>query len=383
LDTISQENRGASAYVQPDQAIDEAVSTFYQKISTPVLSSLTLDMGQAQIEDLYPYPLPDLFAGSQLVLAGRYRSDGPVAVTLRGLVNGQEKTYTFEDLTLRNDGGEPFIARLWATRKIGYLLNQIRLGGPSQELVDEIVRLSTTYGIATPYTSFFAPEPAVPMPMGDAGPMPTAAPAPQAVVEFEKQVGAAASEALSAAPSAPAAGEAAVQDSRAREALRSAEVVAAGEAARGLRTALDKAFAYQAGLWVDTAYRTDQPKRELAFGSDEYFDLLAEHPEWAAYLAVSPSLIVVLDGVAHVVLETGAPMSGAAAAPTVVTSQPAAPPPEPETIATEPPPVAVDQPNVGQPAAPPAAPLPFCAAPAFGVGLLLLPGMWAWRRRSR
>jgi Ca-activated chloride channel family protein len=378
LDTISQENRGASAYVQPDQAIDEAVSTFYQKISTPVLSSLSLDMGQAQIEDLYPYPLPDLFAGSQLVLAGRYRSGGPVTVTLRGSVNGQEITYTFEDLTLRSDGGEPFIARLWATRKIGYLLNQIRLGGPNQELIDEIVRLSTTYGIATPYTSFFVPEPAVPMPMGDAGPMPTVAPAPQAVVEVEKQVGAAASEALSAAPAAPAAGAAAVQDSQAREALRSADVAVAGEAASGLRTAMNKSFAYQAGLWVDTAYRADQPKRELAFGSDEYFALLAEHPEWAAYLAVSSNLIVVLDGVAHVVLETGAPMADAAAAPTAVASQPTATPLEPETIATEPPPVAVDQPGVGEPVAP----MPFCAAPVFGVGMLLLPGMLAWRRRS-
>ncbi len=377
LDTISQENRGASAYVQPDQAIDEAVSTFYQKISTPVLSGLTLDMGQAQVEDLYPYPLPDLFAGSQLVLAGRYRSGGPVPVTLRGQVNGEEKVYTFDDLSLRSAGGEPFIARLWATRKIGHLLNQVRLAGPSQELIDEIVRLSTTYGIATPYTSFFVPEPAGPMPVGGAGPMPTMAPAPAVVMEVEKQVEAAASEALAAAPAAPASGAAAVQNSQAREALRSADVAAAGEAANGLRTALDKTFAYQAGLWVDTAYRTDQPKRELAFGSDEYFALLAEHPEWAGYLAVSPNLIVALEGVAYVVTETGAPMAGAAAAPTAVASQPTATPLEPETIATEPPPVAVDQPGVGEPAAP----MPFCAAPVFGVGMLLLPGMWAWRRR--
>ena len=65
----------------------------------------------------------------------------------------------FDDQTFRSQGGEPFIARLWATRKIGYLLNEIRLRGYNQELVDEIVRLSTTYGVATPYTSFFVPEP--------------------------------------------------------------------------------------------------------------------------------------------------------------------------------------------------------------------------------
>ncbi len=375
LDTISQENRGASAYVQPNQAIDEAVSTFYQKISTPVLSGLTLDMGQAQVEDLYPYPLPDLFAGSQLVLAGRYRSGGPVPVTLRGLVNGEEKVYTFEDLSLRSDGGEPFIARLWATRKIGHLLNQVRLAGPSQELIDEIVRLSTTYGIATPYTSFFVPEPAGPIPVAGAGPMPTMAPAPQAVIDMDKQVGAAAYEALAAAPSAPASGAAAVQNSQAREALRSADVAAAGEAASGLRTALDKAFAYQAGLWVDTAYRTDQPQRALAFGGDEYFALLAEHPEWAGYLAVSPNLIVVLDGVAYVVTETGAPMAETTPAPGAVISPTVVNPVAPVVLETAP------TPTAPQPVAPQAGVTPFCSGPAFGVGLVLLPGLWAWRRR--
>lgn len=382
LDTISQENRGASAYVQPNQAIDEAVSTFYQKISTPVLSGLTLDMGAAQVEDLYPYPLPDLFAGGQLVLAGRYRSAGPVSVTLRGRVNGEEKVYTFADLSLSSAGGEPFIARLWATRKIGHLLNQVRLAGPSEELIDEIVRLSTTYGIATPYTSFFVPEPAGAMPVGGAGPLPTMAPAPAAVMEVEKQVEAAAYEALSAAPAAPASGATAVQDSRAREALRSADVAASGEAASGLRTALDKAFAYQAGLWVDTAYRTDQPKRELAFGSDDYFALLAEHPEWAGYLAVSPNLIVVLDGVAYVVTDSGAAMADLAPTPAALISPGTVTAVAPVALETAPTPTPAS-PAAPTPAAAPAGQAPFCSAPAFGVGLLLAPGLWAWRRRSR
>lgn len=377
LDTISQENRGASAYVQPGQAIDEVVSTFYQKIATPLLSSLALDMGQAQVEDLYPYPLPDLFAGSQLVVAGRYRQGGPVAVTLRGLVNGQEKRYTFQDLSLRQEGGEPFIARLWATRKIGHLISQVRLRGPSQELVDEIVRLSTTYGIATPYTSFFVPEPA--MPVDGAGLMPTMAPAPQAVVEVEKQVEAAAAEALSAAPAAPAAGVAAVQDSQAREALRSADIAVSGEAESGLRTALAKSFAYQAGLWVDTAYKTDQPRQELAFGSDAYFDLLRERPEWAPYFAVSPNLIVVLDDVAYVVTDQGAPLAGTTATPAVIADQATATREQPGQTSqpTDAPPVVVE------PAAPPTGTTPFCTAPAFAVGMLLLPAAWAWRQRRQ
>jgi Ca-activated chloride channel family protein len=386
LDTLSQENRGASAYVQPGQAIDEAVSAFYQKIATPVLSGLTLEMDPAQVEDLYPHPLPDLFAGSQLVLAGRYRNPGPVTVTLRGLVNGQEKRYTFDDLSLTSSGGEPFIARLWVTRKIGYLINQLRLNGPNQELIDEIVQLSITYGIPTPYTSFLVPEPV--SAAGSGGPLPTLAPG--AVVEVAKQVGADASQALAAAPAAPVAGEAAVQESLAREALRSADVAASGTAFSGVRDVLDKAFVVQAGLWVDTSYRTEQPKRELAFGSDEYFALLADHPEWAPYLAVGPNLIVTLDGVAYVITDTGAELAPPPAPPeatngatlpaaTIEATLPAA-----TVEATRSAAVAVETaPTPTLPAEParPSGSQPLCAAPLFGVGLLLLPGAWARRRR--
>ena len=161
-------------------------------------------------EELYPYPLPDMFAGSQLVLVGRYREGGPTAVTLSGLVNGQEKAFVFDDQTFRSQGGESFIARLWATRKIGYLLNEIRLRGYNQELVDEIVRLSTTYGVATPYTSFFVPEPRLagqPLPADQVGgaPMATMAPAPALVQEAQKVIEREAANALSAAPAEPAA----------------------------------------------------------------------------------------------------------------------------------------------------------------------------------
>jgi hypothetical protein len=89
---------------------------------------------------------------------------------------------------------------------------------------------------------------------------------------------------------------------------------------------------------------------------------------------------VVLDGVAYLVTETGTPMADATSLPVLAASEPSATPSGPATTATEPAPVAIDAPEVTAPAAP-AGPTPFCAAPAFGVGLLLLPGLWAWRRR--
>ena len=76
LDTIAVNHRGASGYVRPEEAIDEKVSAFYAKVSTPLLSDIEIDFGGIDVEDIYPYPLPDLFAGTQLVVVGRYAEAG-------------------------------------------------------------------------------------------------------------------------------------------------------------------------------------------------------------------------------------------------------------------------------------------------------------------
>ena len=134
------------------------VSSFYTKIATPVLANLDLNYGGAEVYDVYPKRLPDLFAGSQVLLFGRYRRAGRYTLTLKGSVGGQTRTFTYPaDLVGENKGAD-FIPRLWATRKVGTLLDEIRLHGHNQELVDEVVRLGMEYGIVTPYTSSLVEE---------------------------------------------------------------------------------------------------------------------------------------------------------------------------------------------------------------------------------
>ncbi len=364
---------------------------FYAKVATPVLSNLTLDTGNIFVEDSFPYPLPDLFAGSQLVLAGRYRDGGPAAVTLTGDVNGNPREFRYDDLTFRSEGGDAFIARLWATRKVGYLLNEIRLRGANQELVDEVVRLASKYGIATPYTSFFVPEPQQPVPQVGQAPVPMAE-IVQDALEAPKLVERAAN-ALMAAPTAPAAGASAVQESLARESLRSADRADAGSSAAGLRNAADKTFVSRGGAWVDTAFTADQPQQEIAFGSEAYFDLLAQHPDWREYFAVSPNLIVVLDGTAYVIADSGETIAEPPAAPTAA-SQPftatVAAPPTAETATSPvpadvtPAPVPTDAIAVAPPPAQSDQQAPLCTAPAFAVGLMAVAGVFTRRhRRSR
>ncbi len=130
LDTLGSLLGGRSSYVQPDERIDEAVGSFYAQISTPVLANIALDFGErAGVKEMFPYPLPDLFAGEQLVAVGRYEEGGAVDVELKGDVNGTERLYVYPDRELVSSGGEPFVAKLWATRRIGELLSQVRRSG--------------------------------------------------------------------------------------------------------------------------------------------------------------------------------------------------------------------------------------------------------------
>ena len=287
LDTIAENHRGASAYVRPGQSIEEEVSAFYTKVSTPLLADVEINFGDVWVRDTYPYPLPDLFVGSQLVLAGRYGHAGPTTITLSGVVNGRRQTFTYQDVTFRESGGPDFIPRLWATRKVGYLLKQIRLHGESPELVDEIVDLAVRYGIMTPYTSFLVNE-EVDI-LSEAGREETARREYQAM-----------------ATPAPAWGAPAVEKAQEDSGMATAERAGGGTVHEQVKQIGDKAFVYREGIWTDTTFDpTKMTAVRVGFGSDAYFELLTAHPEWGRYFAVSQYVIVVLDGVAYQVAPAG------------------------------------------------------------------------------
>jgi Ca-activated chloride channel family protein len=290
LDILAAELRGGSHYVAPDAAIDEAVGAFYAQVSTPVLAEIELTFGAPfTVTALSPDPLPDLFAGRQLVAVGRYTAGGTGEVALAGEVNGKARLYVYPERTLVVGGGNPAVARLWAMRQIGQLLSLIRRNGPDPELVEEITQLGVRYGIVTPYTSSLVLEPLRPgeeIPLAELG------------VSSEQLR----SEALAQADqmyAAPAAGEAAVAASQARAALQQAEV-AVGTTAT-VRYVAGRSFVLrgylaeegsEGALWVDTGFVETMAVTTVVLGSDAYFDLLAE-PEMAQWLAISAELVVV------------------------------------------------------------------------------------------
>ena len=120
------------------------VSGLYEKISHPVLTNLKLTTGgKVTLKEMYPTQLPDLFHGGQLVVLGKYSGHGHDTLTLTGQVGNETKEFVYEVNFSKETGDEKaFVEDLWARRKVGYLLDQIRANGEKKELVDEVTALA-------------------------------------------------------------------------------------------------------------------------------------------------------------------------------------------------------------------------------------------------
>lgn len=366
LDQLAQDHRGRPAYVKPDERIDEQVSAFYARVQSPLLTNATLDFGDVRVYDVYPQPLTDLYAGTQLIVAGRYSGAGPQRIKLSGEVNGELQEYGYGGVFAdHSEGGDKlaFIPRLWAARKIGYLLTQIRLHGENAEWTEAIVTLSLRYGIITPYTSFLVEEPTnVLSQEGRYG----------ATEEFEKS--------LEGAPAAT--GEQAVEDAELRAGLGGAaappaadESLSAAGDRRYVRYVGDKTFLCDNAACTDTLFIPDKmTAQEILFMSPQYWEILGAHPDWAAYFALNTETIFVApEGAAYRFL------FGTAADEVARPSEQVAPP-------TTTPPTALSDPTPtpsadSTPAPTPAQP----SAPGLcnGAALLLIVGIVLGRNRRQ
>jgi Ca-activated chloride channel family protein len=168
LDRLVRANYGQSEYVRPDEDIEDRVSRLYRRIESPVMTDVKIDFSldesraaqQRAVNRVYPRQSFDLFAGEQLVVVGRYKHPGAAKVTVRGMVGGKEQSLDFPAELVRHSADESraFVEKLWAVRRIGEILDEIDLKGRNEELIKELVELSTRHGILTPYTSFLADE---------------------------------------------------------------------------------------------------------------------------------------------------------------------------------------------------------------------------------
>jgi Ca-activated chloride channel family protein len=292
LDKLASENGGVADYVEPKEDLEVKVSNFFAKVNYPVLTNLKLDMAGVETDLVYPREMPDVFKGSQVTLIGRYRnaiSMDYVRLKLDGRAGGGTRSYFYDNLRfpLREEAND-YLPRLWATRRVGWLMEQVRTNGEQQELRDEIIDLGTRYGIVTPYTSYLAlesPAPAqnitaLPVMGRSAGGLQTKMPAPKA--DAAKVV----------------TGAVAVQQSKRAREQQEAERVSVEDSPAVVRRVDGKTFYLREGVWTDSEFKTDSrlPETVLRFASDDYFALLKQKPRLANFFALGERVLVVFEG---------------------------------------------------------------------------------------
>jgi Ca-activated chloride channel family protein len=294
LDKLGTENSGISDYVQPKEDLEIKVSNFFARVSSPVLSDLELDLGDLQTDLTYPRKLTDLFKGMQVTVIGRYKNGSDLknlSAVLRGKSGRENRSFNYSnlDFPLREDDND-FLPRLWASRRVGWLIEQIRSNGETRELKDEIVELGTRYGIVTPYTSYLATDGSV----------------ANAAATDTTQLRRLSDRA--AAKMAPQSGAGAVRQSVQQNVMKENAYILDG--ASGLEEQVivrnsaqnqfvaNKNFIQQSNVWVDAEFRPEAKQAEvnLKFASDEYFALLSREKELAQYFSLGEEVVVVWKG---------------------------------------------------------------------------------------
>lgn len=356
LNKLADDNHGTSQYVEPNESLEVALSNFYDKIKSPVLSNVKITFDGVQVKDMYPRNVKDIFAGCQVLLLGKYKGAGAGTCHMTGTVNGVAKNYSFPMKFEEQALGHSYLPRLWAMRRIAHLTEVAQSNNENREVIDEIVALSKKYGIISNYTSYLVTDPSegrsIPgmnrpvMPsssrraMNFLGAAPSAGGSVSGFVAQKAQVngrmrsrstdayiadgsaggfsesGSASGVSLMRAPaptphvvnmapsvtdyrmSGAVSGKEAVRSSKKLEALKDAvSYGAANEESANIKTAGDKTFYMQNGFWTDSSYESGKsPKlEEITFGSKEYFEL-TKIPGISKYLAVGKQLILTYHG---------------------------------------------------------------------------------------
>jgi Ca-activated chloride channel homolog len=345
LDRITEETKAFSQYVLPEEDLEVKVSSFFTKIKQPILANLKITFPEGiRATKFYPAPLPDLFKGEQLLLAGRYRGTEEGKLIIEGTANDASRKFRYDVKFPEEATEHDFIPRLWATRRIGYLLDEIRLRGENKELKDEATELARKFGIVTPYTAYLIVEDEARRNIPE---MTQSLPRLHRNQEARREVG----EAWQMFQRQTT-GDAAVAGARYGLALKSANQSAGGIALgnqEGLRAlsvppstpTLSRAVSknrnmsngsaqgpnssdapldryseqarfvdgrsfYQNGeQWIDTNVQstTDAPRRRIQFNTQDYFDLASKNPQVRAWLALGRNVQFVWNKMVYEIYE--------------------------------------------------------------------------------
>jgi len=303
LEQLALEGRGTAQFVRPDESVERMVGIVAARLADPVLTDVRVTMdGDVKLDRLMPSQPADMFADRDLVLLARYTGHGTARVVVEGKRRGMPVRWTSTIDFPERDRQNPFVARLWATQRVGLLSAERRKNGPSKEIDDEIRSLGERYGIPTEFTSYLVTERQLATRLGT-----TRNGVATPVVQLQTAaLGAAADRRFESAKAASA--------QRSVTSVMAIDSIAAAATATRVSTRRvdGRTFVLRDSVWTDARYRPTMPTTNIKPFSRAYFDLLDRLPELRAVFALGSRVVVVGKDRAISLSENGAPELSAA-----------------------------------------------------------------------
>ncbi len=288
VERLAVEGRGTAHFVRPEESVERAVSIVASRLTSPVVTDVRVSADGVRLIKRHPSEAADIFTGQDYVLLARYDGSGTAQVRFDGQSAAGPVSWTTRAVFPASSRENSFIARLWATQRVGYLSAQKRKGGGTSELDDEIRELGERYAIPTEFTSYLVLEPG--MRLNDVAATGVSARAANSVIRTESRAVAP----QAAAPfdmkrSFEAARDAALQ--RSAKSLAETDEVELSKSA-GMKRIGERSFTLRSGTWVDSR-RTDSMRVvKVRPFSEAYFKLLDLIPDLREPFALGDKVLV-------------------------------------------------------------------------------------------
>lgn len=295
VERLAIEGRGTAQFVRPNESVERAVSIVASRLTNPVVTDLRVYADGVRLLKTQPSQPSDIFAGQDFVMLTRYDNSGATRLRFEGRTANGPVQWTSRIVFPANSSENSFIARLWATQRIGYLSAEKRRNGGSSEVDDEIKQLGEQYGIPTEFSSYLVVEPGM-QPRQDMG---------NSRIMNQVVTGVAAT---------PAQGNSAksFEAARASAAQRAAMSVSAVDEAIGLskddksvRREGNRLFTLRDSVWTDTGIKDSMSRIKIKAYSSAYFRILDALPELREPFALGAKVIIAGRSVAIEITPTG------------------------------------------------------------------------------
>lgn len=156
LEMTARLNRGFLTVLPPDEPVAERLQRVFDLVSRPFLTGTSIAFQDANVASVLPATLPATYAGTALIVTGRYSDSGPATLRLAGQGRGGEQVLSFGLTLSQETTGSSFVRALWASEAIDALEREIAVYGETPALKDSVIALSLRYQIRSRYTAYIA-----------------------------------------------------------------------------------------------------------------------------------------------------------------------------------------------------------------------------------